>query len=238
VEDRVANLEKVIGALGRLTIDLNNDRRARDQADNVVFSLQSQDKQDLMILARKTWWDRLPEDGDDHPDGVTLKLATWRCLMGSMAAELEDPETATNASRWLDEDGEGQGPGAQDGEPDMEHTGGADDLGTWQEKEKKTPEDRMKLMMQVLGSLTERNLVRFYGLPRPPASSGDGNLSPWTWILKLDQNTRRGSDVAGALEAAIQSECFSLLGLEVRRDRAPKGYAVRQLETVFYPPRK
>jgi hypothetical protein len=40
VEDRVANLEKVIGALGRLTIDLNNDRRARDQADNVVFSRQ------------------------------------------------------------------------------------------------------------------------------------------------------------------------------------------------------
>ena len=71
----------------------------------------------------------------------------------------------------------------------------------------------MKLMMQVLGSLTERNLVRFFGLPRPPASSGGGDLSPWTWILKLDQNTRRGSDAAGALEAAIQSECFSLLGL-------------------------
>ena len=49
---------------------------------------------------------------------------------------------------------------------------------------------------------------------------------------------KQGAVEAGALEAAIQSECFSLLGLEVRRDRAPKGYAVRQLETVFYPPRK
>ena len=166
-------------------------------------------------------------------------MASWMSLWGGLRSELDRPEVLSAANDWLsgvmeereEQFGEGEVAGEGEGEEGAE--------GGIRAAAPRNGMDGLVELVDHMMALSERRVIRFFSLPRPAPDNVDEEDSNtgWVWICKLDRSTGRGSRAFNLLRMAEDSECLWGLGVSVRKDRAPKGQAIKKLEAALCPKR-